>query len=107
MAAAGASSAGAAKSEPAGGAAVGTSGTSGTAEYELSGANEKQAEQFVGRRVEIAGRLKPAEIGASGPTGGPTAGAPPSGVDVISKDLKLRELEVTSVRATTGTCPTQ
>jgi hypothetical protein len=26
-------------------------------------------------------------------------------VDVASKDLKLRELEVTSVREATGTCP--
>jgi hypothetical protein len=51
--------------------------------------------------------LKPAEVGAGGATGGATAGAPPRGVDVTSKDLKLRELEVTSVKASTsGTCPT-
>jgi hypothetical protein len=73
--------------------------------YELTGPNEGQVEQFVGRRVEITGKLKAGERGATGPTGGPTAGAPPSGVDVTSKDLKLKELEVTSVRETTGTCP--
>ena len=50
--------------------------------------------------------LKPAEVGASGkPTGGATAGQPPSGVDVASKDLQLRELEITSVREAPGTCP--
>ena len=83
-------------------------GTSGSAAmtYELSGPNEGQVAQYVGRRVEISGKVKPAETSASGqPTGGATAGQPPRGVDVASKDLKLRELEVTSVRATTGTCP--
>jgi hypothetical protein len=73
--------------------------------YELTGANEGQLAQHVGKRVEITGKLKAAEIGASGPTGGPTAGAPPRGVDVTSEDLKLRELEVMSVRETTGACP--
>ena len=87
--------------------AVGTAGTA-SGEYELTGANEKQAEQFVGKRVEISGKLKAADVSAAGPTGGPTAGKPPSGVDIASKDLKLRELEITSVKAsTTGTCPAQ
>ena len=90
------------------GSPVGTAGTGAGAAYELTGSNENQAEQFVGKRVEISGKLKAAETGAAGPTGGPTAGKPPSGVDVTSKDLKLRELEVTTVRAsTTGTCPAQ
>jgi hypothetical protein len=90
------------------GPAVGTAGTATGAEYELTGSNEKQAEQFVGKRVEISGRLKAADVSAAGPTGGPTAGKPPSGVDVTSKDLKLRELEITTVKAsTTGTCPAQ
>jgi len=92
-----------AKGAAAGQSAVGTSG-SATA-YELTGSAEKQAEQFVGKRVEISGTLKPAEMGASGPTGGPTAGAPPRGVDVVSKDLKLRELNVASVKEAEGTCP--
>jgi hypothetical protein len=52
------------------------------------------------------GKLKPAETTASGrPTGGATAGPPPTGVDVTSKDLKLRELEVASVREASGSCP--
>lgn len=84
---------------------TGTSGSS-TA-YELTGANEGQAAQFVGQRVEIIGMLKPAEVAASGqPTGGATAGQPPAGADVMSKDLRLREIEVSSIRQTTGTCPT-
>jgi hypothetical protein len=89
------------------GAAANPVGTSGSAAaYELTGPNEGQVAAFVGKRVEITGTLKPAEVGASGqPTGGATAGQPPSGVDVASKDLKLREIEVTSVREATGTCP--
>jgi hypothetical protein len=73
--------------------------------YELTGSGEGKAKDFIGKRVQITGKLKAAEVGAAGrPTGGATAGAPPSGVDVASKDLKLRELEVTSVSAATGTC---
>lgn len=87
-----------------------TTGTSGTAAaataYELTGPNEGDVAQFVGKRVEIRGKLKAAETDVSGrPTGGATAGTPPSGVDVTSKDLKLREFEVTSVREASGTCP--
>ena len=86
--------------------ATGTSGAAATA-YELSGTGEGQASAFVGKRVEITGKLKPAETTASGrPTGGATAGQPPSGVDVTSKDLKLREIDVVSVKAaSSGTCP--
>ena len=89
---------------PSAGAVTGTTGTTAQA-YELTGANEGKAAQFTGKRVEITGMLKPAETAGAAPTGGPTAGAPPRGVDVASEDLKLRELEVTSVRETTGTCP--
>jgi hypothetical protein len=72
----------------------------------LTGPNEGKVGEFIGRRVEITGMLKAAEVAASGqPTGGATAGQPPAGVDVTSKDLRLRELEVSSVRETTGTCP--
>lgn len=85
---------------------TGTSGSKSTTAYELTGPNEGQLAPYVGKRVEISGTLKAAEIGAGGqPTGGATAGKPPSGVDVASKDLQLRELEVTSVREATGTCP--
>jgi hypothetical protein len=74
--------------------------------YELTGENEGKVKEFVGKRVEISGTLKPAEATASGrPTGGATAGKPPSGIDVTSQDLKLRELNVMSVKAAaTGTC---
>lgn len=91
------------------GAATGTTGATSSAgeAYELTGMNEGQAGQHVGKRVEIAGKLKAAETGPSGTTGGATAGTPPRGVDVTSPDLKLRELEVTSVRETSGTCPMQ
>ena len=86
---------------------AGTAGTAGGSKmaYELTGSNEGQVASFVGKRVEITGKIKAAETGASGATGGPTAGAPPRGVDVAGGDLKLRELEVTSVREGTGSCP--
>lgn len=87
------------------GAPTGTGGATSNTAYEVTGPNEGQLAKHVGSRVEIAGMLKPAETGAAGPTGGPTAGAPPRGVDVASQDLKLRELEVTSVKTATGTCP--
>ena len=54
------------------------------------------------------GKLKAEEAGASGrPTGGPTAGKPPEGVDVASADLKLREIDVTSVKEASGSCPAE
>jgi hypothetical protein len=94
---------------------AGTSGTSGSSSsaakgtaYELTGSGEGQAASYVGRRVQITGKLKAADTTASGtPTGGATAGRPPTGVDVTSKDLQLRELEVSSVRETSGTCPSR
>jgi hypothetical protein len=89
------------------GEAASPTGTTGAAmAYELTGPNEGEAGKFVGRRVEITGKLKAAETSAAGqPTGGATAGQPPRGVDVASKDLQLRELEITSVKEATGTCP--
>lgn len=91
---------------PAAGRAGAPTGTAGaTVEYELTGANEKQASTFVGKRVEISGTLKAAEVAAGRPTGGPTAGKPPEGVDVAGADLKLRELEVSSIKEASGTCP--
>lgn len=93
--------------------AVGTSGTppggapAAPMAFELTGPNEEKVAEFVGKRVEIIGKLKPAEVGAAGPTGGATAGKPPAGVDVASKDLKLREVEISSVKEATGTCPSK
>jgi len=88
-------------------AATGTAGTSGStgAAFELTGSNESQADQHVGRRVEIMGKLKAADVAAGRPTGGPTAGKPPEGVDVAGKDLQLRELEISSIKQVAGTCP--
>ena len=80
------------------------SGIETTTAYELTGENEKLACPHVGHRVEIAGILKAAEVSAAGATGGATAGTPPSGVDVVSKDLRLRELEVTTVKMLAPTC---
>ena len=78
--------------------------TTGGAAYELTGANEKLVAGHVGHRVEITGMLKAAEVGAGGATGGDTAGKPPKGVDVVSKDLRLRELEVSTVKMISADC---
>ena len=86
------------------GAAAKPSSTEAGTAYELTGSNEKLAAGHVGHRVEIAGTLKAAEVGAGGATGGATAGKPPRGVDVASKDLRLRELEVTSVKMISADC---
>jgi hypothetical protein len=87
---------------------AGSTSSSGSAAYELTGPNEGQASAFVGKRVEIVGKLKAAETNAAGrPTGGATAQEPPRGVDAMSKDLKLRELEVSSVREAKGSCSPQ
>ena len=86
--------------------ATGTSG--GNAEgsaFELAGDKEAALKTLVGKRVEITGKMKAAEKGPLGPTGGATAGAPPAGVDVLSADLRLREVDIASVKETTGTCP--
>lgn len=72
--------------------------------YELTGANEKLAGPHVGHRVEISGTLKAAEVTDSGATGGATAGKPPRGIDVVSKDLRLRELEVATVKMISADC---
>ena len=80
-------------------AATGTTGSvaAPNVAFELTGTKEKQVEPYVGKRVEIVGTLKAAEVGPSGPTGGASAAATP--------DLKLRELDVTTVKELTGACP--
>ena len=75
--------------------ATGTAGTSSNAAYELTGPNEGRAATYVGKRVEITGMLKPTD---TAPAGGATADVPGS------RDLKLRELEITSIKDTTGAC---
>lgn len=81
-------------------APTGTSGVAaGTEEYEMTGKNEEQLASFIGKRVEITGKLKAAETKASGTTGGATEAIPGS------RDLKLREVDVLSVKEAAGTCP--
>ena len=67
--------------------------------YELTGSQEGQLASHVNHRVEITGMLKPQAVGASGPTGGPTAQVP-----VVSQDLKLREFEVASFKMIAANC---
>lgn len=62
----------------------------GAAAYELTGNAEKDLSQFVGRRVEITGMLKAADLTVDGRAQG--------GVDPLGQDLQLREVEVTSFR---------
>jgi hypothetical protein len=73
--------------------ATGTAGTSKEA-YEATGSGEGQLEQYAGKRVEITGTVKPLEK-----TG--------AGIDPTGQDLKLPELEITTVRAASGDCPKQ
>jgi hypothetical protein len=91
-----------ASATPAASAATGTTGTAAQV-YKLT-ANEGKASQFVGKRVEITGTLRPTEpAGAS--TRRPTPGEAPEVNVFAGEDLRLRELEVTSVRAMAGACP--
>jgi hypothetical protein len=62
----------------------------GAAAYELTGSSEKDLAQFVGRRVEITGVLKAADLTADGRAEG--------GLDPLGQELHLREVEVTSFR---------
>ena len=75
--------------------ATGTAGTSSNTAYELTGSNEGRAATYVGKRVEITGTLKATD---TAPAGGATANVPGS------RDLKLRELEIASIKEATGTC---
>lgn len=63
--------------------------------YELTGDGEEDLEQFLGRRVEITGTLKEADltVDASGMT------RPSGGFDPLGHELHLFEVEVESGRA--------
>jgi hypothetical protein len=91
----GASSSAAARPDAPPSAATGTAGANSNTAYELTGPNEGRAATYVGKRVEISGVLKPTD---TAPAGGATANVPGS------QDLKLRELEVASIREVAGTC---
>jgi hypothetical protein len=64
--------------------------------YELTGGHEKSAKPFLGHWVEVTGTMKKARVvvGTSG-TGAPR---PTAGVDPLQQDLRLFEIEVSSVR---------
>jgi hypothetical protein len=88
---------------PSTGAATGTTGAAAQP-YKLTGVNEGKASEFVGKRVEITGTLKP-DTGRVTPARKPRVDGPAPQINVFAgEDLKLRELEVTSVRETAGTC---
>jgi hypothetical protein len=58
--------------------------------YELTGERESELETYVGRAVEITGKMKNAKLDVSGkPTGG---------FDPLGQDLELREVSIASVR---------
>jgi hypothetical protein len=74
--------------------------TSGGEAYELTGRGERDLERYVGKRVELIGMLKHTDTN-NAPVG--TAGAAPSarpsgGFDPLGQDLRLHEVEITSVR---------
>ena len=75
--------------------ATGTSGTIGTT-YALTGSHEGDAGALIGKRVEIIGTVKPASAAAG------ARGAS----DAANREVKLRELEVSTVRETPGSCAT-
>jgi len=78
--------------------AVGTSGVAaGSEAFELTGPGESKLEQYVGRRVEIAGKMKAAAAASDRPS--------PPPVDIKGQDLNLKEFEVVSVREAAGSCP--
>ncbi len=88
-----------------GGGAVGTSGSAqlGTM-YKLEHVDDSKLKAFVGKRVEVTGRLD-RESGDS--TARPSQTPPPSGADkVLGRDnIDLAEFEVISVKEVSGACP--
>jgi hypothetical protein len=65
--------------------------------YELTGSREPDLERFAGQVVHINGTLKQADIEIVGTTG--AASQPAGGFDPLGQDLKLFEVEITSVQA--------
>jgi hypothetical protein len=81
------------------------SAATGGSAYELSGSKEGELAQFVGRRVELVGMMKNSDtaVGTSG-SGGAAVGTAGSGTatsggfDPLGQDLRLPEVDVTSIR---------
>jgi hypothetical protein len=92
----------ASKSSSASGAATpadapaGTSGAAAGNAFEATGSGEGDLKQYVGKRVEITGKIKRAERSA--------AGAPTGGVDPAGQDLQLQEIDIASVKPAAGEC---
>jgi len=76
--------------------ATGTSGTTGTT-YALTGSHEGDAGALVGKRVEIIGTVKQEN----------TAPRARGTSDAANPAVKLRELDVSTVRETPGSCSTE
>lgn len=75
--------------------------------YALTGSNEEKVKDYVGKRVQITGKVKPAEKSATASPSGATAGKPATGAAPSGQDQDLRELEVISVAGAPGTCTPQ
>jgi hypothetical protein len=64
--------------------------------FAATGSGEGDLKQYVGKRVEITGKIKRAERSATG--------APTGGIDPAGKDLQLQEIDIASVKPATGEC---
>jgi hypothetical protein len=81
------------------GAGADCSSATGGEAYELTGRGERDLDRYVGQRVELVGMLKRADANAPvGTSGAATANRPGGGFDPLGQDLRLSEVEVTSVR---------
>jgi hypothetical protein len=90
-----ASNAGAASSA---GATADCSAASGGQAYELTGKGEGDLERYVGKRVELVGMLKRGDSNTPVGTSGVTPDRPSGGFDPLGQDLRIPEVELTSVR---------
>lgn len=81
------------------------SAATGGSAYELSGSKEGDLAQYVGRRVELVGMMKNSDsaVGTSGSGAGAvgssgSGAATSGGFDPLGQDLRLPEVDVTSIR---------
>lgn len=89
--------------EPGTSATTGTSGTvaAGGKMYKLEHASDEVLGSFVGKRVEVVGRIDREAGDTTGTSGTATAEDKSAGPDRI----ELAEFEVTSIKEASGTCP--
>ena len=98
------------------GAAVGTSGTTGSASavapkmFKLEHADDSKLSAMVGKRVRVVGKVDAEHGDMKSPTS-PTSTTPPTGTtpqadrSLGPDKIELPEFEVSSIVETTGTCP--